>query len=228
MMDTFKIKDIEIKYLSHSGFLITKGEHKILIDPYLSENPLAKIKPQDIKATDILLTHGHFDHVGDAIEIAKQNDCNITTVFELASWCERQGAKANGMPVGGKFKFPWGIIHLRQAMHASITSDGVSVGFPASILIDFGDVKIYHLGDTALINDFKLVGEIYKPDIALMPIGGKYTMDINEAVIATKWLNVSTVIPMHYDTFDVIKANPEEFKQKVEKETNAKCVILRF
>ena len=227
MNDTYRVNDkINIKYLSHSGFVITAGSEEIVIDPYLSGNQLAKVKWQDIKATDIILTHGHSDHVGDAVSIASKTGAIIITVFELAEWCRSKGVEAQGMPVGGTFRFSWGKVHLRAAMHSNSTPDGDNAGVPVSVLLDIGGYKIYHLGDTALIDDFKLVGEIYKPDLVMVPIGGYYTMDMNEAVTAVKWLNVPKVIPMHYNTFPNIKVNPAAFKEKVEATTSAECIVL--
>lgn len=227
MTDTYSANDkINIKYLSHSGFVIKTAVSEIVIDPYLSGNPLAKVKWQDISATDIILTHGHSDHVGDAIAIASKTGAAVTAVFELAEWCRSQGVVAHGMPVGGTFPFSWGKVHLRTAMHSNSNPDGGNAGVAVSVLLDIDGYKIYHLGDTALIDDFKLVGEIYKPDLVMVPIGGHYTMDVYEAVIAVKWLNASKIIPMHYNTFPNIKADPADFKKKVEANTTAECIIL--
>lgn len=186
------------------------------------------MKPEQIKATDILITHGHSDHTGDAAQIAKANDCKITSSFHTAKYFEKQGVKTNPVAVGGRLKMPWGSAYFRTAMHTGFHSDETSFGPAASILLTFKDsgARIYHLGDTEIHEDFKLVGELFRPDIALVPIGGRFTMDIDEAVIATKWLKTDIVIPIHYNTFPLIKADPNEFKEKVEKETSAKCIIL--
>jgi len=227
MTDTYSVNDkINIKYLSHSGFVIKTKTAEIVIDPYLSGNPLAKVKWKDITATDIILTHGHSDHVGDAIAIASKTGATVTAVFELADWCRSQGVATQGMPVGGAFPFSWGKVHFRTAMHSNSTPDGGYAGVAVSVLLNINGYKIYHLGDTALINDFKLVGEIYKPDLVMVPIGGHYTMNADEAVTAVKWLNAAKVIPMHYNTFPNIKADPLVFKKKVETTTSSECIVL--
>jgi L-ascorbate metabolism protein UlaG (beta-lactamase superfamily) len=225
-MNMLSIKDATLEYLSHSGFIIKTGGHSVAIDPFLTGNPFAKKKPGDIECEDIIVTHGHRDHLGDAVEIAKLNKCKITANFNVCTFAEAQGADVNPVAVGGTLKFPWGSLHARYAMHSGMLPNDTDFGQAASMLLNIGGARIYHLGDTALLADFKLVGEIYKPDAALIPIGGRFTMDIDEAVIAAKWLNAPVVVPIHYNTFDFIKADPEEFKAKAEKETGAKCVVL--
>ena len=225
-MKKFTYKSTEISYLSHSGFCLKTENDTLIIDPFLTGNGGAKMTPNEVKATDILVSHGHSDHTGDADKIAIKNNCEIVTTFHTARYFEKKGAKAVGVPVGGKLIRSWGKVHFRTAMHSGFHDDGASFGPAASILLMFKDFNMYHLGDTALIEDFKLVKEIYQPKLVFIPIGGRFTMDIGEAIIATKWLNPEIVIPMHYNTFDVIKADPNEFKEKVEKETSAKCIVL--
>lgn len=219
-------EDIRIKYLGHSGFVITKGKYNIVIDPFLTNAPMARRKPGDVKADDILLTHGHHDHLGDAIEIAQNNKAKITAVFELAQYCATFGVETLGVPIGVEQLYDWGTAHFRPAIHSGLLPNGASFGPAASILLDFGYLKIYHLGDTALHADFKTVNEVYHPDIALIPIGGRVNMDINEAITGAQWLGVKTVIPIHYDLYTQGKVNPLEFKQKIEATTNIECVIM--
>lgn len=187
---------------------------------------MAVLKPQDIKATDILLTHGHPDHLGDAIEIAKNNKCKITAVMELAEYCKTQGVEATPIPIGGTWKFDWGTAQFRYAMHSGLLPNGQSFGQASSIFLNLEGVKIYALGDTALHQDFKLVGEIYRPDIAFIPIGGRANMNINEALIAAQWLGAETIIPIHYDLYTEGSIDPFEFKRKFEETTSKHCIVM--
>ena len=226
MPNTLTIKDITIEYLGHSGFVIHKGNHAIVIDPFLIGAPLATKTPKDIFATDILITHGHGDHVGDSIEIAKNNDVPITTIFGVAQYCESLGAKISSTPLGGTKTFDWGIARFRPAVHNGLFPNGESFDAAAGILLEFDGLKIYHTGDTALNYDLKLVGEIYKPDIALITISGKASMDIEEALIAAQWLKAKKVIPMHWDMGTEGNPNPEDFVAKL-KQIGIEGIALR-
>lgn len=207
-----------LTYIGHSAFYIKTGDYGILIDPFISGNPKAKFDVENNVVTDILVTHGHADHLGDSVSISRAKKASITTSFELANWCAAKGAFVNGINLGGKIKFPWGNARFLPAFHSSSTPDGQYAGMPAAILIEINGVRIYHAGDTCLNEEMKTAGEVYKPDIALLPVGSHYTMDIDEAVIAAKRLCVKKVIPMHYNTFDAINADVEELKKKLEKE----------
>lgn len=217
----------KIKFLGHSAFLVGKDNYPVLIDPFLTGNPLAQKDKHIETVKDILITHAHGDHLGDAIELSKKSDALISAIFEVANFCSRKGAKSQGLNLGGKVPFDWGCAKWLPVAHSSSLPDGSYGGCPASILLNIDGKKIYHAGDTGLHYDLKMVGEFYKPEIALLPIGDFFTMGIDEAVEAVKWIGCKTVIPMHYDTFPPIKANPEEFKAKVETETSAKCIILK-
>jgi L-ascorbate metabolism protein UlaG (beta-lactamase superfamily) len=223
------INGVEITYLSHSGFIIEENNHKIIIDPFITGNPLAKINPNSIKADSIIITHAHKDHIGDSLAIAKNNNAPITSTFEVAQWAEKHQVQTNSVPIGGEFKMPFGSVIFRPAIHNNKASDDLDVPviFPSSVLLQLAGLKIYHLGDTAINLDFKLIGEVYKPEAAIVPIGGHYTMNIDEAVIATKWLGVKYVIPMHYNTMPQIAANPLEFQEKIKQLNPAvECIIL--
>jgi L-ascorbate metabolism protein UlaG (beta-lactamase superfamily) len=218
---------IELTYFGHSAFKIVYGSNTILIDPFLSQNPSFKGSIEDLKPDDILVTHGHSDHLGDSIPISKKTGAIITTMFELANYCEARGAVVNPVGMGSKINFDWGFATFLPASHSSSTPDGSYAGCATSILIQIEDLKIYHAGDTGLHYDLKMIGELHKPDIAILPIGGHFTMGIDEAVQAVKWLNCKNVIPMHYDTFPPIRTNVADFKVKTEVDTDSKCIILR-
>ncbi len=209
-----------LTYLGHSGFLLEGGGTKLVIDPFLTGNPLAAKKPEEIQADWLYLTHGHNDHFGDVLDIARRNDATIIAPFELATYCESKGATVHPMHIGGAHEFPFGRIKLTIAHHGSafVEDNGTIVytGNPSGALITMDDKTFYHAGDTALFYDMKLIGEMNKIDLSALPIGDNFTMGIDDAVIATEYLRPDKVIPMHYNTFDVIQANPSEFVEKVQ------------
>ena len=215
-----------IKYIGHSAFYIKTDKYGILIDPFITQNPVANFNENENTITDILVTHGHADHLGDAIPISKKNNAQITAVFELANYCAERGAQANGINMGGKIQFPWGTARFLPAFHSSTTPNGTYAGMPTSIILEIEGKKIYHAGDTCLNQEMKTVGELYTPDLALLPIGSKFTMDIEEASISAQWLKAKKVIPMHYNTFEPIKADTQDFKTKLEKQ-NIEVIILK-
>lgn len=200
---------VDIKYIGHSAFQITNGENAVLIDPMVKQNPKYDWKKEPVR--DILLTHAHGDHLGQAIEIAKDLDIEITAVPELAAYCREQGAKAKSISLGCWLQFSWGRAIFLPAFHSSSLPDGRYGGCPASIFLDVDGARIYHAGDTCLSGEMKTIKELYAPQIAMLPIGGNYTMDVEHAAIAAKWLGVKTVIPMHYGTFPEIEADVEKF-----------------
>lgn len=211
----------KLTFLGHAAFSLELSGAKLLIDPFLSGNPLAAAGPDDIEADYVLLTHGHPDHLGDGIEIAKKNDATIVAPFELATRCETKGATVHPMHIGGAFEFPFGRVKLTIAVHGSgfPTEQGIEyLGNPCGFLVTADGKTVYHAGDTGLFYDMKLIGEMNEIDIALLPIGDNFTMGIDDAVKATELLGARLSIPMHYDTFDLIKADPEEFVAKVKKE----------
>lgn len=205
-----------LEYIGHSAFFIKTENAKILIDPFITGNPNANFDINNHKITDILLTHAHADHLGDAIPISRSQQAQITATFELANYCAKQGASVNPVNLGGKIKFEWGDAWFVPAKHSSSTPDGEYAGEAAGIILNINGLKIYHAGDTALTAEMNLIREVYKPQIALLPIGGHFTMGIEEAAIASKILGVEKVIPMHYNTFPAINADVNAFKYKVE------------
>ena len=214
---------VDIKYIGHSAFQITNGENAVLIDPMVKGNKKYSWKKEPIK--DILLTHAHADHLGDAIKIAKDLDITITAVPELASYCKEQGAKVKAVSLGCWLDYSWGRAVFVPAFHSSSLPDGRYGGCPASIYLDIAGARIFHAGDTCLSSELKVVKELYAPQIAMLPIGGTYTMDIEHAAIAAKWLGVKTVIPMHYGTFPEIEADVQKFIQLVNMNNTAVGVL---
>lgn len=217
-----------IKYLGHSAFdIVLTGldgsEKHILIDPWLT-NPLSPVKPSDynnISLDYIIVTHDHGDHMGEAIEIARKTNAKIVGVYEVAVYAREQGVEAIDGNIGGRLNINDLNIIFTPATHSS------SKGVPVGVVIGGKDVTIYHAGDTGLFMEMELIGELYAPDIALLPIGGHYTMGIKEAVKAVHMIKPKIVIPMHYNTFPVIKSEPGEFKKLVEATSPSKVVILK-
>ncbi|RMF62878.1 MAG: metal-dependent hydrolase, partial [Calditrichaeota bacterium] len=209
----------KLTYLSHAAFLLETNGHKILVDPFLTGNPLAPVKPEDVECNYVVITHGHGDHIGDAVSIAKRNNATVIANYEIATWFGAQGIAVHPMHIGGAHQFPFGRVKLTIAHHGSgfQTDDGfVYMGNPAGVLLTFEGKTIYHAGDTALFYDMKLIGEMNSIDVALLPIGDNFTMGIDDAVKATEFLNPKKVVPMHYKTFEVIDADPRQFAEKVQ------------
>jgi L-ascorbate metabolism protein UlaG (beta-lactamase superfamily) len=216
---------VKLTYHGHSVFEIKTEQHSLIIDPFLSGNSHANIKPSQVKADYIILTHAHGDHLGDAFEIAKNNNATIIAVNELANYASEKGCKAHNMHIGGGHNFPFGRVKFTIAHHGSSSPDGRYMGEPAGVVIAINGKNVYHAGDTGLFLDMRLIGEITPLDAALVPIGDNFTMGIDDAVKAVEFLNPKLAIPMHYNTFGVIEADPEEFKRKVES-IGKKCIIL--
>ena len=200
---------MDLKYIGHSAFEFALKEKSILVDPYVSVNPNYNWHERNI--TDIFLTHAHGDHLGQAIEIAKEKDATITAAFELANYLKEQGCKVRSVGFGAWINYDWGRVVFVPAFHSSSLPDGRYAGEAAGIIFDIDGVKIYHAGDTCLFSDMKLIKELYNPDVVMLPVGGTFTMDIEHATIAAEWLNPRVVIPMHYNTFSAIYTDIERF-----------------
>ena len=176
--------------------------------------------------TDIFVTHGHSDHLGSAIEISKKTGAKITAVFELANYCASKGAIANGINLGGWAKFDWGKAIAVPAFHSSSTPEGLYAGCPCGFVFAIEGRSIYHAGDTCLNSEMKMIGELYEHAIVKLAIGGIYTMDIEQAVVAAQWLDTSAIIPMHYNTFPSIKVDVQKFVDSLEAQ-GQKCLPLK-
>ena len=218
---------LEIKYLGHSAFQFKVENKEILVDPFLSQSPWYNGDLSEFNPQHIFVTHAHADHLGDAIEISKRTGATVHAVFELANYCAQKGANVDAVNIGGRLEFDWGIVTFMSAAHSSTTFDGVNGGVASSIMFRFKEKRVFHAGDTALTADLKMIGEVYKPQIALLPIGGHFTMGIKEAVLAAKWLNAKQVIPIHYNTFETISADENEFRTLLESESMIKALILK-
>lgn len=219
-----------LTYLGHSSFTIKWNEGEILIDPFLDEK---EDFLENSKITHIFLTHGHGDHLGFSIELYKKYKPKIIGAYELNLFLNKNGVKEEDLisiNFGGYIPFPFGKVKMVHALHSSSNiQDGniVYTGNPCGYIYKFEDRTIYHMGDTGLSYEFKLIGETEKIDILLIPIGGFYTMDIDDAINAVKMIKSEYVIPMHFDTFPEIKSDPVLFKRRVESETPSRCIILR-
>jgi L-ascorbate metabolism protein UlaG (beta-lactamase superfamily) len=219
---------VEIRFLGHSCFELTDGDVRVLIDPFLTDNPSAAVGADEVEPTHIFLTHGHGDHYGDVEAIAKRTGAPVVAIVEVADELTEAGVENVSDPnIGGTVTFDWGWVKLTPAWHTSTTPKG-QVNTPNGLLIRIGDKTIYHLGDTALFSDLKLVAGRGDPiDVALMCIGGHYTMDRIDGVTAAELIEASTIIPCHYDTFPLVETDAEAFKVDVEALTESKVEILQ-
>jgi L-ascorbate metabolism protein UlaG (beta-lactamase superfamily) len=217
---------VELTYHSHACFSIEVNGTQLLIDPFLTGNDLADVAATEVEADYILVSHGHSDHVGDTVEIAGRTGAMVISNFEIHNWLLAQGVEsAHPLHIGGGRDFPFGRVKLTIAHHGSALPDGSYGGNPAGFLLTLEGKKIYHACDTGLFYDMKLIGDVGL-DVAILPIGDNFTMGPEDALRAVKLLEPKVVIPIHYDTFDVIAQDPQTFAAQVEAETEAKCVIL--
>jgi len=209
----------EVRSLGHACFTLSDGRYSLVVDPFLRGNPQAACGPEDLAVDYVLASHGHHDHLGDAVEISRDRGAPVIGVAELCRYCERQGASVLPGHIGGRLELPFGWVKLTPAMHGSaVTSEtpmeytGLACGF----LVSIGGNTIYHAGDTGVFGDMALIRRWGDIDLAILPIGDTYTMGIDDAVMALELLRPAVAIPTHYNTFDKIRQDPAEFARRGE------------
>jgi L-ascorbate metabolism protein UlaG (beta-lactamase superfamily) len=212
---------VEIIYHGHSSIQIVAGDKSLVIDPFLRGNELAVTKPEDIKTDVILLTHAHADHIMDADLIAKINDAPVVANPELAAYMSWKGVKTKGMNIGGTIDLGFAQAKMIQAFHSSgiVIEEEQRIlygGMPAGYIVKINGVNILHAGDTALFSDMKMIGERHAIDVAFIPIGDHYTMGVEDALQAAEWYNAKVVVPVHYNTFPVIRQEAESFVERLQ------------
>ncbi len=213
---------MNITYFGQSVLLVEHGQDSIIIDPFINGNPHTNIKVEDLKVNYIYVTHGHGDHLGDTVELAKQNNATVIAPVELAVWISWQDVNVVPMHIGGEKEFSFGKLKLVEAIHGSSIVDEenkqiINVGPASGVLLKIAGKTIYHAGDTALFRGMKTLGEYEQIDLAYLPIGNQFTMGIDDAVIAADWISAKQVVPIHYNTFPAIQADPNEFLDKLTK-----------
>jgi L-ascorbate metabolism protein UlaG (beta-lactamase superfamily) len=216
---------MDIRFLGHAAFALEADGTTVLVDPFLTGNPKAAASADDVAADVILLTHGHGDHFGDTVAIAKRTGAPVVCIVEIADELGEDGLDAFDPNIGGTVEFDWGSVRLTPAWHTSTTPKG-TVNTPAGLVIEIGGKRIYHLGDTGLFSDLALPRRREHLDVALVPIGGHYTMDRFDAVVAAELVGADQVIPCHYDTFPLVETDVQAFKADVQDAGYAEVVIL--
>jgi len=217
---------MRVRFLGHSGFELSDGTTTLLVDPFITGNPVCPVRASELHPQYILVTHGHDDHVGDTVQIAKRTGATVISTFEVANEIGRHGVKTHGLALGGSYRFDFGLVRATLAFHGS----GVPGGHACGFVIHLGGKRIYHAGDTALFSDMKLLNGVIEEegiDLALLPCGDNFTMGPREAAIATEWIQPKVVIPMHFGTFPVLVKEPSEFVERVRAAGKTQVVVLR-
>lgn len=219
---------LSIRWLGHSSWSVESEGHRVLIDPFLTDNPKAACKASELDADTILVSHGHFDHVQDVAEIA--NRCNATVVanYEIATWFSAQHKvdKVQEMNIGGWLQLACGRVKMTNAIHSSQLPDGAYGGNPGGYLCDFPSARLYYTGDTALFSDLKLYS-LPKVDILILPIGDLFTMGIDDSIQAIQWIEPKVVLPCHYNTWPPIEQDATKWAEMVTQQTNSRPIVLR-
>lgn len=208
---------IEITFHGHACFELAGAGQKLVIDPFLApNNPVASTTASDIEPTCLVVTHGHVDHIADAVPLAGNGDVPTVALVEVAEWLGKQGVQAFDVNLGGSVSFEWGSVRMVPALHTNTLPDGTVVGQAAGVIIRLGNTTVYHTGDTALFSDMALIGEMDPVDVLIVPIGDRYTMDPGAAARAVGLIKPRIAIPCHYNTFPPIEQDPQSFADAVD------------
>lgn len=230
---------ITITWLGHNAWSIDTGEHRLLIDPFLDDSPTSPVKAADVEADYILLSHGHGDHLGDTVAIAKRTGATVITNYEISLWLTGQGPNgqgldeghAIGMSPGGGMDLPFGHVKMTRADHSSSLPDGSYGGVPLGMVLTIDGKRIYFACDTALFLDMKLIGDIamggIPVDLAVLPIGDQYTMGPADSIEAIKFVQAAKVLPCHYDTWPPIEQDADAWAEQVRQHTSAEPIVLK-
>ncbi|UCH24758.1 MAG: metal-dependent hydrolase [Trueperaceae bacterium] len=216
---------MKLIFLGHATFQLVIDGHEVLIDPFLSENPVAPIGPEEVNPSHIVLTHGHGDHYGDTEAIAKRCGSTVISSVEIANYVAKKGIASHPANVGGSVTLPFGRVTFTPAWHSSSLPDGSYGGMPMGVIIEAEGKRIYHAGDTSLFGDMQLIGR-GGLDVALLPIGDNFTMGPDNALEAVRLLKPKLVTPIHYNTFELVNQDADAFKERVEDETESSCLLL--
>ena len=201
---------VSITFLGHSGFLFEAGDARVAVDPFLTGNPVATMGPDDIRCGEIALTHGHADHLGDTVAIAQANDATVHAAFEICEYLGEQGVTCSPGNPGGRIKTDFGWIAFTQAIHSS-SFEGRYMGMPCGVIVHLGGTTIYHCGDTALFSDMRLLGEMYRPDVACIPVGDRFTMGPEHGARAAELIGAPIAIPIHWGTWPLLAQDIDAF-----------------
>lgn len=217
----------KLTWLGHGTWAIETGSHKLILDPFLNDNPAAPITADDVDADFILVSHGHFDHVADVVPIAKRTGAMVIALFDICQWFEKQGVeKTHGQNIGGAWKHPFGTVKMTIAHHSSTMPDGSPGGDPAGFLLSLADGNVYFACDTALFTDMQWIGRAGL-DLAVLPIGDNYTMGPEDSIEAIKLLKPKRVAPAHYNTWPPIEQDANAWAEMVKKRTDAEPVVVQ-
>ena len=201
---------VKLTFLGHAGFVLEADKHSVAIDPFLTGNPVATMGPEDVRCQSIVLTHGHADHLGDTEAIAKGNGATVYAAFEIAEYLGERGCNTEPGNPGGKISGDFGWVAFTQAFHSS-SYEGRYMGMPCGVVVRLGGKTVYHCGDTGLFSDMKLIGELYQPDIAMIPIGDRFTMGPELATKAAEWIRPKVAVPIHYKTWPLLVPDASGF-----------------
>lgn len=218
----------ELTWLGHGTWTIRTGDHALILDPFLTDNPSTDTGPDDVEADFVLISHGHFDHAADLVAVAKRTGATVIGIYEITDWCTKQGIaadKVHGMNIGGGFDFPFGRVKVTPALHSSAMFDGTAIGAAGGFLLELGGKRVYFACDTALFGDMALIGD-EGIDLAVLPIGDNFTMGPADSVRATELLRPTRVAPAHYGTWPPIAQDAEAWAARIREATDAEPIVL--